>query len=64
MRPTEHKPVVAMARQDIKKYCMHPHVLILGNIGDPVLCCVAHRCERITAQLLLTLRGAKLCIAI
>jgi hypothetical protein len=58
MRLTEHKPVVAMARQDLKKYCMHPHVLTLDNIGDPVLRCVAHSCERLTAQLLLTLRGA------
>jgi hypothetical protein len=48
MRQTEHKPVVAMARQDLKKYCMRPHVLILDNIGDPVLCCVAHSCERLT----------------
>jgi hypothetical protein len=35
MRLTEHKLVVAMARQDLKKYCMHPHVLTLDNIGDP-----------------------------
>ncbi len=48
----------AMARQDLKKYCMRPHVLTLDNIGDPVLKCVAHSCERLTAQLLLTLRGA------
>ncbi len=37
MRLTEHKPVVAMARQDLKKYCMRPHVLTLDNIGYPVL---------------------------
>jgi hypothetical protein len=36
MRLTEHKLVVAMARQDLKKYCMHPHVLTINNIGDPV----------------------------
>jgi hypothetical protein len=35
---------------------MHPHVLTLDNIGNPVLYCVAHSCERLTAQLLLTLR--------
>ncbi len=58
MRLTEHKSVVAMARQDLKKYCMRPHVLTLDNIGDPVLRCVAHSCERLTAWLLLTLRGA------
>jgi hypothetical protein len=58
MRLTEHKPVVAMARQDLKKYCMCPHVLTLDNIGDPVLRCVANSCERLIAQLLLTLRGA------
>jgi hypothetical protein len=58
MRLTEHKPVVIMARQDLKKYCMHPHVLKLDNIGDSVLRCVAHSCERLTAQLLLTLWGA------
>ena len=58
MRLTEHKPVIAMERQDLKKYCMRPHVLTLDNIGDPVLCCVAHSCERLIAQLLLTLRGA------
>jgi hypothetical protein len=37
MRLTEHKPVVAMARQDLKKFCMRPHVLTLNNIGAPVL---------------------------
>jgi hypothetical protein len=37
VRLTEDKPVVAMARQDLKKYCIHPHVLTLDNIGDPVL---------------------------
>ncbi len=58
MRLTEHKPVVAMARQDLKKYCMCPHVLTLDNIGDPVLLCVAHSCERLTAQLLLIPRDA------
>jgi hypothetical protein len=37
MRLTEHKPVVALARQDLKKYCMRPHVLTLDNKGDSVL---------------------------
>jgi hypothetical protein len=37
MRLTEHKPVVAMVRQDLKKYCMRLHVLTLDNIDDPVL---------------------------
>jgi hypothetical protein len=58
MRLTEHKPVVAMAWQYLKKYCMHPHVLTFDNIGALVLYCVAHSCETLTAQLLLTLRGA------
>ncbi len=49
LRLTEHKPVVAMAMQDLKKYWMRPHVLTLENIGDPVLKCVAHSCERLTA---------------
>jgi hypothetical protein len=49
--------MVAMARQDLKKYCMHPHVLTLDNISDPVLWCVAHSCEWLTAHLLLTLWG-------
>jgi hypothetical protein len=53
MRLTELKPI----KQDLKKYCMHPHVVTFDNIGIPVLYCAAHRCERLTAQLLLTLRG-------
>jgi hypothetical protein len=58
MRLTEYKPVVVVARQDLKKYCMHPHVLTLDNISDLVLRCAGHSCERLTTQLLLTLRGA------
>ncbi len=41
MHPREanwtQKAVVAMPMQDLKKYCMCPHVLTLDNIGDPVL---------------------------
>ncbi len=40
MRLTEQNPVVAMAKQDLKKYCMCPHVSTMDNIGDPLLWCV------------------------
>jgi hypothetical protein len=41
MRLTEQKPlVVAMEKQDFKKYWMHPHVSIMENICDLVLKCV------------------------
>jgi hypothetical protein len=29
-----------MAKQDLKKYCMHPHVLTIDNICGPLLLCV------------------------
>jgi hypothetical protein len=58
MRLTEQKQVVTMARQDLKKYCMRPHVLTIDIIYDPVLACVICSCERFTAYLLLALHGS------
>jgi hypothetical protein len=40
VRLTEQKLVAIMARQDLKKYCMHPHVSTISNICGPLLQCV------------------------
>jgi hypothetical protein len=56
MRLTEQKPVLpTMAKQDLKKYCVHPHVSTVDNICVTVLLCVALGCERLMDCLLSTL---------
>ncbi len=40
MRLTEQKPVVAMAKQDLKKYCICPYVSTMDSICDPVFYCM------------------------
>ncbi len=37
MRLMEQKPVVTMAKQDLKNYCMRPYVSTIDNICDPLL---------------------------
>ncbi len=34
MRLAEQEPVIAMANQDLKKYCMYHHVSTMDNICD------------------------------
>ncbi len=56
MRLTEQKPVVAMAKQDLKMYCMHPNISTMDNICHLLLKCVHNGCERLTASLQSTCR--------
>jgi hypothetical protein len=50
MRLTEQKSVVTMAKQDLKKYCMRPHVSTMDNICDPFVIICAPHCEKLTAS--------------
>ncbi len=45
-----------MAKQDLKKNCMHPHVSTMNNICDPLFKNVHNSCEGLTAFLLSTCR--------
>ena len=40
-----------MTKQDLKKYCMHPHVSAMDNMCDPLLKYMHNGCERLTACL-------------
>ncbi len=50
VRLTEQKLVVTMAEQDLKKYCMRPHVTTMDHTCDFLLQYVHNGCERLTTS--------------